>query len=785
MSLENLFNSLQNLLSGGKDQPQEEEKQTEGLMSTSLRPRARPAGLKPIETEQNENNEYLANTINNINSPEFNEEDTTVKTSLRPKARPAGVPLNSVDAQDVLSDPSTLYSVYNTRMAKADSNFSVKMQKFKSAELDSLLKYAEEKEGKASAAMAFAREALNVSLRPKARPYQVGEAKEPDYTFTEKDRIKEIQQDLNAAGITVNGKKLVVDGIKGDNTEKAIMAFQKREGLKVDGIVGDNTKAAFRRVIPQSAVEVGEIPDQQGLMKRLPMAAEAYEVGDIPMIIGETDQSTKEGRKRIQEALNELGYDVGKVDGIFGSKTKKQIQKFKKDNDLLDSLTIDKDTVNALNDARGVTMGGDTETPSAVSSGIFNFKMPQSKLLNLATGTPAKLLIKNILGLDRNYLMKNIPIPITEAAFKEDELQHFRNMWTKYGTGKVTKAQQIDSANAVMNVITGKDRAPFDLPADVRAYYSVGDFTLTQNEDGEVILKDQYDYNIYTDYTAEPTTNKDGEQEYPRLTTEEFEDKYSTARGIKDTLKAYTDGKIGFMSAAHNLGFLLGSRDYKDASKDEGTPIRINLGKPETWDTDNADAATAGLMSPTTQPKAIPEGQELKVNNLTIVNATRGDGKAYRGTKNMFNISLDYNSHTSYASGTEVIIPDNADEATRKAADKFNKAMVAFAKKHGIKGYKNRGIFTTTQNAARKGGERGGADNTIHAEPFFIQDKKMVAAVKNNFKEFSQIYVDTFGSLPARIVAPHGVEGDVGKVSEEFGSELEFGKSVIATLMRS
>ena len=30
-----------------------------------------------------------------------------------------------------------------------------------------------------------------------------------------------------------------------------------------------------------------------------------------------------------------------------------------------------------------------------------------------------------------------------------------------------TKAQQIDSADDVMNVITGKDRAPFDLPADV------------------------------------------------------------------------------------------------------------------------------------------------------------------------------------------------------------------------------------------------------------------------------------------------------------------------------
>jgi len=37
------------------------------------------------------------------------------------------------------------------------------------------------------------------------------------------------------------------------------------------------------------------------------------------------------------------------------------------------------------------------------------------------------------------------------------------------------------------------------------------------------------------------------------------------------------------MSAVHNTGFLLGSRDYKNPDKDEGTPILINLGNPNTW----------------------------------------------------------------------------------------------------------------------------------------------------------------------------------------------------------
>jgi peptidoglycan hydrolase-like protein with peptidoglycan-binding domain len=48
--------------------------------------------------------------------------------------------------------------------------------------------------------------------------------------------VKELQTLLNK-----NGSKLIVDGIFGAETQKAVKAYQQKYGLDVDGIVGVNT----------------------------------------------------------------------------------------------------------------------------------------------------------------------------------------------------------------------------------------------------------------------------------------------------------------------------------------------------------------------------------------------------------------------------------------------------------------------------------------------------------------------------------------------------------------
>ena len=55
--------------------------------------------------------------------------------------------------------------------------------------------------------------------------------------------VTELQRLLNAKGVNVT-----VDGIFGASTQKAVIQFQRSNGLTADGIVGAKTWAALRKV---------------------------------------------------------------------------------------------------------------------------------------------------------------------------------------------------------------------------------------------------------------------------------------------------------------------------------------------------------------------------------------------------------------------------------------------------------------------------------------------------------------------------------------------------------
>ncbi len=119
------------------------------------------------------------------------------------------------------------------------------------------------------------------------------------------EAVKILQEKLNAKGYNSGN----VDGIFGVNTRAAVLAFQKANGLGVDGIVGKLTWAKLYDAAPVSVVA----PAAQPMLR---------------------SGSRGEAVRRLQELLNAKGFDSGKVDGIFGVKTRAAVIAFQKANGL-------------------------------------------------------------------------------------------------------------------------------------------------------------------------------------------------------------------------------------------------------------------------------------------------------------------------------------------------------------------------------------------------------------------------------------------------------------------
>lgn len=110
--------------------------------------------------------------------------------------------------------------------------------------------------------------------------------------------VRDIQDRLAALGFEPGADPRAVFS---EGTREAITAFQKAKGLDVDGIVGPTTW--------RSLYEAGyRLGDRILLLRR-------------PMMRGEDVAE-------LQSRLNSLGFDSGKVDGIFGPETENAVTDF-------------------------------------------------------------------------------------------------------------------------------------------------------------------------------------------------------------------------------------------------------------------------------------------------------------------------------------------------------------------------------------------------------------------------------------------------------------------------
>jgi peptidoglycan hydrolase-like protein with peptidoglycan-binding domain len=124
------------------------------------------------------------------------------------------------------------------------------------------------------------------------------------------ENVRKLQEALVKEGFSI-----AVDGDFGDNTEKAVRAFQKREGLKVDGIAGKDTLTALGLALLLIELKHGD----RGINVR-----------------------------KLQEALVKEGFGLA-LDGIFGNETEKAVRAFQKREGLKVDGIAGPNTLAALN----------------------------------------------------------------------------------------------------------------------------------------------------------------------------------------------------------------------------------------------------------------------------------------------------------------------------------------------------------------------------------------------------------------------------------------------------
>ncbi|MBR6220991.1 MAG: peptidoglycan-binding protein [Clostridia bacterium] len=148
----------------------------------------------------------------------------------------------------------------------------------------------------------------------------VQESFDPEGTLRKGARgsaVREIQQLLADQGYLSAGG---VDGSYGGGTERALMMFQKDQGLNPDGIAWPQTQKRLHHEFGEWQTETPLTRATDGVRVRVCRDC-GYEQREV-VPAGEPLErwSRGEGVRTVQKMLAELGYSAGTADGVYGPK---------------------------------------------------------------------------------------------------------------------------------------------------------------------------------------------------------------------------------------------------------------------------------------------------------------------------------------------------------------------------------------------------------------------------------------------------------------------------------
>ena len=140
--------------------------------------------------------------------------------------------------------------------------------------------------------------------------------------------VAEVQSALVGLGLL---RALPAEPVYDDATDRAVREFQQRRGLSVDGIVGAETYRAIN--------------------------AAKFRLGDRLLSLS-THPFVGDDVAALQDRLLELGFDAGRVDGIFGARTEAALKSFQREYGLLADGSCGPGTLRALKQLGRLVVGG-------------------------------------------------------------------------------------------------------------------------------------------------------------------------------------------------------------------------------------------------------------------------------------------------------------------------------------------------------------------------------------------------------------------------------------------
>ena len=261
--------------------------------------------------------------------------------------------------------------------AEAEAKAKAEAEAKAKAEAEAKAKAEAEAKAKAEAEAKAAEEAAKAKAAEEAAKTTTVTGSVPNvsgYPYTtygaNNSYVRQLQTWLNQLGYNCGA----VDGIFGNQTYTQVRKFQSAKGLYVDGEVGGKTWAALAQAVGSksgSASSSTASSTSSASTAKPAAATTSASSGSVPNVSGypyTTYGANNSYVKQLQTWLNQLGYNCGTVDGIFGNQTYTQVRKFQSAKGLYVDGEVGGKTWAALAQAVGSKSGSASSSTTGTTS---------------------------------------------------------------------------------------------------------------------------------------------------------------------------------------------------------------------------------------------------------------------------------------------------------------------------------------------------------------------------------------------------------------------------------